>query len=209
VPPETETAHSSRQRLLEAGKTLFARLGYEQTSTAAIAREAGTSESQLMRYFHGKAGLLQTIFNEGWEALNHDVQRVVVAAANAREALIGMLETVSRTFVRDPDLAHLLMFEGRRIRGADSEIQLSEGFLEFENLLRLLIQRGKKDGTFRGGVADEAIASALLGATESMTRDRLMAQRAGKRSPISDRDVRVIFTAILDGLSAGLSSGRE
>src|SRR5436190_15910997 len=31
-------------------------------------REAGSSESQLMRYFGGKAGLLDTIFNESWAA---------------------------------------------------------------------------------------------------------------------------------------------
>ena len=60
---------ASRERLLLAAKTLFARHGYEQTSTATIAREAGSSESQLMRYFGGKAGLLDTIFNESWAAV--------------------------------------------------------------------------------------------------------------------------------------------
>jgi hypothetical protein len=38
---------SPPDRLLLAAKELFARNGYEQTSTAAIARRAGTSESQL------------------------------------------------------------------------------------------------------------------------------------------------------------------
>src|SRR5436305_3537497 len=51
----TMTSHddtqTSRGRLLTAGKGLFSRLGYEGTSTATIAREAGTSESQLVRYF--------------------------------------------------------------------------------------------------------------------------------------------------------------
>ena len=65
--PESEK--TSRDRLLSAGKTLFGRLGYEQTSTAAIAREAGTSESQLVRYFGGKSGLLEAIFNQAWEGL--------------------------------------------------------------------------------------------------------------------------------------------
>ena len=56
------TPDNSRARLLAAGKSLFARLGYEFTSTATIARDAGTSESQLIRYFGSKAGLLETIF---------------------------------------------------------------------------------------------------------------------------------------------------
>ena len=52
MPIDPDSTHTSRSRLLAAGKTLFARHGYEQASTAAIAREAGTSESQLVRYLH-------------------------------------------------------------------------------------------------------------------------------------------------------------
>ena len=63
---EGDNTQTSRMRLLNAGKTLFAKNGYEQTSTAAIARESGSSESQLIRYFGGKAGLLEAIFNESF-----------------------------------------------------------------------------------------------------------------------------------------------
>src|SRR5262249_320630 len=66
MPLDPDSTSTSRSRLLAAGKELFARHGYEQASTAAIARLAGTSESQLVRYFDGKAGLLQAIFNESW-----------------------------------------------------------------------------------------------------------------------------------------------
>jgi AcrR family transcriptional regulator len=194
-------SHSSRQRLLEAAKALFAKSGFEQTPTAAIAREAGTSESQLVRYFHNKAGLLEAIFNESWDALNHAVQQVVMAAANAREALVGVLETISAAFVRDPDLAQLFLFEGRRIRGGTSEVILSKGFIEFDKLLCILIKRGKKDGTFRDDITDQAIASALLGATEAMIRDRLIAMRAAKEEPFTNADVRAIFAAMLSGLA--------
>jgi AcrR family transcriptional regulator len=201
VPAEAEGTNSSRQRLLDAGKVLFARHGFEQAATAAIAREAGTSESQLVRYFQSKQGLLEAIFNESWVVLNHDIQQVVVAATNAREALAGVLETVTRDFTRDPDLAHLLLFEGRRIRGASSEVRLSKGFIEFENLLRVLIHRGKRDGTIRENLQETAAASALIGATEAMIRDRLIANRVGKESPFSDDDVRAVFFAFLDGMS--------
>jgi AcrR family transcriptional regulator len=197
---DPDATHTSRERLLEAGKSLFARLGYEQTSTAAIAREAGTSESQLVRYYRGKAGLLEAIFNENWRELNQHIQQVVVAATDAREALAGVLETVTEAFGRDPALAYLLLFEGRRIRGAASEIILSKGFVEFDHLLHVLIGRGKRDGTFRTDLNDNAVASALLGATESMIRDRLLAQRAGQPSPYTDQEIRATFFALLNGL---------
>src|SRR5436190_23292126 len=90
-----DTTHTSRRRLLEAGKILFARNGFEQTPTASIAREAGTSESQLVRYYRSKAGLLEAIFNDSWGPLNQHVQQVVVAATDAREALLGGLASVT------------------------------------------------------------------------------------------------------------------
>ena len=185
---------------MAAAKTLFAQHGFERTSTASIAREAGTSESQLVRYYHTKTGLLEAIFNACWQTLTPEIQQVVMGATDAREALAGVLETVTDGFGRDPDLAFLLLFEGRRVRGESSEIVLSQGFIEFANLIRLLIQRGKKDGTFRVELSDEAMASAILGATEGMIRDRVMAQRAGKADPFSVAEIRSIFLAFLTGL---------
>jgi AcrR family transcriptional regulator len=200
TPDAGDNTQTSRQRLLEAGKSLFSKLGFEQTSTAAIAREAGTSESQLVRYYRSKAGLLEAIFNQSWAELNTQIQKVVVAATDAREALVGVLECITEAFGKDAALAYLLLFEGRRIRGASSEIILSKGFMEFDNLLHVLIHRGKRDGTFRTDLSDDALASALLGATEAMIRDRLVAQRAGRPVPYSDQEIRAIFFALLHGL---------
>jgi len=134
-----DSTQTSRRRLLEAGKTLFARLGYEQASTAAIAREAGSSESQLIRYYRSKAGLLEAISDESWSALNGRIQQVVMAAPTAAEALQATAGALLEAFDGDGELAFVLLFEGRRIR--------SKGFADFENMLRILVQRGKKDGT--------------------------------------------------------------
>ena len=195
-----DSTQTSRQRLLEAGKLLFSKQGFEQTSTAAIAREAGTSESQLVRYYRSKIGLLEAIFNENWKELNYRIQQVVMAATDAREALAGVLECITEAFGKDPALAYLLLFEGRRMRGGSSEIILSKGFIEFDNLLHVLIHRGKRDGTFRTDLNDDALAAALLGATEAMVRDRLLAQRAGRPMPYGDQELRAIFLALMHGL---------
>src|SRR5438477_12068787 len=107
---DPDSTQTSRERLLEAGKSLFSKLGFEQTSTAAIAREAGTSESQLVRYYRSKVGLLEAIFNSSWAELNQQIQKVVVAATDAREALVGVLECITDAFGKDPALAYVLLF---------------------------------------------------------------------------------------------------
>jgi AcrR family transcriptional regulator len=197
--PESEK--TSRDRLLSAGKTLFGRLGYEQTSTAAIAREAGTSESQLVRYFGGKSGLLEAIFNQAWEGLNDDIRRHLAESEHGREAILRILGLVLEAFGRDHEMAFLFMFEGRRVRGND--VALSKGFLKFYELLRELIRRGQSDGSFRNDISADVLASALLGAGEGMMRDRMIGQRVGSSVVVyEDETIRRIFVAIVNGLAA-------
>ena len=200
VPADQDT--TSRQRLLAAGRTLFAQHGYEQSSTAAIAREAGTSESQLVRYFKTKAGLLEAVFNDCWLPLNREIQNRVVQATNVREALTSTLECVIEEFSKDHDAAYILLFEGRRIRGSSSEIALSSGFREFDKLLHVLIGRGKRDGTFGQEFNDQALAAALLGLAESMIRERIIAERTGEPNPFTDSEIRTVFEALMNGVAA-------
>jgi AcrR family transcriptional regulator len=197
-----ESAGTSRQRLLAAGRTLFAQHGYEQVSTSAIARQAGTSESQLIRYFSSKAGLLDAVFNDCWGPLNHEVQQRVMGAANVREALTSVLECVIEAFSKDHEAAYLLLFEGRRIRGASSEINLSTGFRQFEKLLAVLVARGKRDGTIAARFNDNAVAAALLGLAESMIRERIIAERTGAANPFTDAEIGTVFEALMNGIAA-------
>src|SRR5438477_5105318 len=104
-----DNTQTSRGRLLAAGKSLFSRLGYEQTSTAAIAREAGTSESQLVRYFGGKSGLLEAIFNDSWSGLNEAIRTHVDQSEHGREAILRVLSLVVEAFGRDHDIAFLFL----------------------------------------------------------------------------------------------------
>lgn len=193
----------SRQRLLQAAKRLMAETGYERVSTATIAREAGSSESQLIRYFGSKAGLLETIFNDSWGPLNTQIAPLVAAAPSAREAMITLLSTIITAFDRDPDLARLLLFEGRRVRGDSPEILITQGFRDFAALVLRLIQRGQKDGGFSRALRPQAIVSALLGAAEGMMRDRLVAAQLKQPAPFPETHIRAVFSALISGLGPG------
>ena len=192
---------SSRIRLLKAGKGLFARLGYENTSTAAVAHEAGTSESQLVRYFGSKAGLLEAIFDEAWRPLNARVHDLLADAGSGRAAVAGVLSAVLSAFHRDDQLATIFLFEGRRIRGGDAGVKLSSGFVEFSDIIHRLIKRGQKDGSFASGFDSTALAAALMGAAEAMVRERVVAKRNRTSATFSDKQVQRIFEAMLDGFA--------
>ncbi|MEO8381429.1 MAG: helix-turn-helix domain-containing protein [Acidobacteriota bacterium] len=188
-------------RLLNAGKMLFAKSGYEQTSTAAIAREAGSSESQLIRYFGGKAGLLEAIFNESWMALHPLMAQRVESSAHGREAILGLLVLMMQAFSRDHDIAFLFLFEGRRIRGHVAEVLLSKGFGEFLRVLDDQIKRGQADGSFRSDIHPSVLSSAMLGAAEGMVRDRILSERNRLEHPFNDDDLFRTFSALVDALA--------
>lgn len=197
---DLDATHSAKSRLIAAAKTLFAQNGYEQTSTSSIAREAATSESQLVRYFGTKAGLLEAVFDASWMGLHQRVLTATATAPTARGALQAILNIIIESFSRDPEIGYLLLFEGRRIRGPEHEIFLSRGFRQFSALLHQVIERGIQDGSLRGGVSVPALTSALLGAAEGMMRDILTAIRAGDPLPFSQDEVREVFETILGGV---------
>src|SRR5437588_5335062 len=115
APPAKPSVPSSHDRILAAAKRLFAQRGYENTATVAIARLAGISESQLMKHFGSKEGLLEAIFDEGWTALaSHvtDLENV----ASPRDKLRMLLDLMLAGMERDAELKLLILLEGRRIR---------------------------------------------------------------------------------------------
>jgi AcrR family transcriptional regulator len=195
-----DSTQTSRSRMLHAGKMLFARNGYEQTSTAAIAREAATSESQLVRYFGGKAGLLEAIFNESWAPLNDRVRAGLPNAPNAKAAIEVILASLIEVFGKDHDLAFLFLFEGRRVRSSRSEILLSKGFVDFYSTICRLVEKGQQDGSIRKDLHRIAIASAVMGAAEGMIRDLFVAERSSQPRPFSDEAIQQVFSALLGAL---------
>jgi TetR/AcrR family transcriptional regulator, fatty acid metabolism regulator protein len=199
--PDLDNTQTSRGRLLTAGKTLFARNGYEQTSTAAIARSAGSSESQLIRYFGGKAGLLEAIFNESWSGLNEFVEQHIASSSHGRDAIIRILSLMIQAFSRDQEAAFLFLFEGRRMRGNSQEVTVSEGFRKFLELIDALIEQGKQDGSFPADGNTKVLASAMLGCAEGMIRDRILAERNREPNPYDDQVILRTFTAMANGLA--------
>jgi TetR/AcrR family fatty acid metabolism transcriptional regulator len=52
---------TTKTRIIESAKKLFAEQGYQKTTIVDISRQAGLSEAALYEYFQGKEDLLLTI----------------------------------------------------------------------------------------------------------------------------------------------------
>ena len=208
MQPQPSSGSPSRERLLQAAKRLFAAQGYEQTATSAIAREAGTSESQLMRYFGGKVGLLQALFDAAWIDLNARVKRATEAAPSNRDSILSALQTVSGVLARDPDLATLFLFEGRRLRGPRPRVHVSKGSIAFAELLKGGVRKAQTAREINPALDAGAITSSLIGAAEALIRDRLFSRSVGSRG-FAEREFRRTLEAMLDGFAPGNARPRR
>ena len=190
------TAPSSHDRILQSAKSLFAGRGYENTSTVAVARQAGTSESQLMKHFGSKEGLLESIFEEAWQRVNAAAQPVVASAASPAEKLNALVSLMLTAFERDPDLKLLMLLEGRRIRKEGRLVMLTAGFREFVRALDSVLDQMRRAGQLRPGFPADAVRSALMGVFEGLHRDQLLARRLGFPARYTAKDVRRVFSAV-------------
>lgn len=178
-PEPLKTGFSTHERILRVAKTLFANRGYEHTSTSAIARQAGTSESQLMKHFGSKAGLLEAIFIEGWTQITEESRVAMQNSSSPLEKLLTLSRCVLQHLERDPELKLLFLLEGRRIRKEGQMVALTEGFLGYVRLVDGVLQEMSAAKMLRPNLNPQAVRSALMGMLEGLLRDRFLAERLG------------------------------
>jgi AcrR family transcriptional regulator len=197
--PPTGLLTPSRERIREAAKVLFADRGYELSSTATICRLAGTSESQLIKHFGNKQGLLEAVFQCAWEQINPAVRLATESMSSGRQKFQVLVEMVLTFLGKDEQLRKLFLLEGRRIRSDGKQVVLVPGFLEFVKIVDGILQELAEQGEL--AVPPQALRSAIMGAIEGMLRDKILASSMGFPADFSDADVRslcfVFFNASL------------
>jgi len=180
---------SARERIMKVAKELFAARGYEHTSTSAIARQAGTSESQLMKHFGSKAGVLEAIFSEGWAKITEEAGRAASEASGNADKLLRISQAFVAVLERDAQLKLLMLLEARRSRGESQRVALTEGFLGFVGLLDGILSEMRTRNELREGLQPDTVRSALMGMLEGMLRDRLLAERLGYPAQFGEEQI--------------------
>jgi TetR/AcrR family fatty acid metabolism transcriptional regulator len=160
-------------------------------------RQAGSSESQLVKYFGGKDGLLEAIFTQFWQKITWRARQALAEQALTSGKLIALMEAMLSELEADADLKVLTLVEGRRLRKDGRMALLDPGFLEFVRLLDNALQEMRDLGELRSGVNLEGARSALMGAVEGLLRDQLLAQRDGYRARYNANELRETFQDVV------------
>src|SRR5438046_7823455 len=98
--PDTATASSTRDRLIQTGMKLFWEKGYGSTSVADLLQAAGVNSGSLYHFFPGKQDLLVAVLEAyrrgigdmllapAWQGVDDPIGRVFALLARYRQGIV-------------------------------------------------------------------------------------------------------------------------
>jgi AcrR family transcriptional regulator len=98
-----------RQRFLGSALRLFAANGVQDTSTAAIAQDAGTAAGTLFLYFPTKQDLLHDLILEVSRAQSDFIKRLLEPSSSARETFLTIWDGSLRWFMANKEAYQYVM----------------------------------------------------------------------------------------------------
>jgi AcrR family transcriptional regulator len=183
--------------MIAVAKRLFSTSGYENTTTVAIARDARTSESQLVKHFGSKEGLLEAIFELGWGTLRMQMTTLQTIASPRRQ-IKALMHMVVQLFAGDTELRDLMLLEGRRIRREGRMIMLTRSYTEFVQLVDTLVQKAQTESPQE--YSPQLIRSSLIGMFEGLLRDMVLNERYGYPAGYTFADAEKFVGDLIDRL---------
>lgn len=133
-PSELET----RERILSAAQKLFARKGYDATTTKDLASTAKVAEGTLFRHFNNKKAILVEVATQGWVEILTDLLMELSEMANYR-AIAPLLRKRMANLHKNGDMMRVCFMEAQfhpelqeRIQGEviDKMTDVAEAFFQ-------------------------------------------------------------------------------
>ena len=101
---KTDKRLKSEQAILEAAKSLFARKGFDATTSKEIAREADLAEGLIFRYFVDKKGLLQELMQQWFDKNLYELSLLPEDSNNLKNGLYILLSWIFKSYYNNFEL---------------------------------------------------------------------------------------------------------
>lgn len=137
-------AASTRDRILAAAVSVFARQGYHGTSVDDIVQEAGSSKGEFYFHFANKEALFLAIVEQFASDLIVAVYDAL-KAASGRERVRAAVEAGVKAFAQEPALAKIFLVEAVGLNPS-FEAKRREIYGAFAKLIRKYLDAAVEDG---------------------------------------------------------------
>ncbi|HEY1425609.1 MAG TPA: TetR/AcrR family transcriptional regulator [Caulobacteraceae bacterium] len=190
---------ATRRRVLDAARTLFEEVGYEEATVRLIARRAGVSVGSVFTSFSSKSHVLSEVMAERLTELYADLERVVPHLRGSTADRCRSLFAVFYDF--EFRRLHLFLayvaaaFDWR----ADPALPAIGANPRLRGMLLSCLTEGQAQGDVRADADLELAADLLIAAYAWNYRLAAQGAQAVQLTQLFDRQVGVIF----DGLTPG------
>ncbi len=170
-PPETET----RTRILKSALRLFAKLGYDGTTTRELAESAGIAEGTLFRYFPNKKAILIEVATQGWVEILTDLL-TELSEMGSYKAVAQVMRRRMLNLHKNADMLKVCFMEAQFHPELRDRIQL-EVINKMTDVAEVFFQSAMDQGIYRR-MNPKIVARVFLGmfAVAGFSQDTIMGE---------------------------------
>ena len=135
------------QRILAAAQHLFARKGFEKTTTRQLAEAAGVAEGTVFRHFESKKAILVAVVTQGWSELLTDLL-TELSEMGSYKAVAKVMRRRMLNLNQQADLMRVCFMEAQFHPDLRDRIQ-AEVITKMTGVVEAFIQTGIDRGIYR------------------------------------------------------------
>jgi AcrR family transcriptional regulator len=164
----------TRERLLAAARSVFARRGFHGASVEEIASEAGFSTGALYSNFDGKEDLFLVLMEREIDEHAGEIARAVRERSSVAERAQGGARQWMTMIEREPDALLLFMeFWAYGVRDAQVRPKVAARFAQMRRVLTSLIAEGVREFDLELALPAEELAVAIDALADGIARQKL------------------------------------
>jgi len=172
-PSEGET----RSRILQAAQRLFARRGFDGTTTHDLAEAAGVAEGTLFRHFENKKAILVEVVTQGWVEILTDLL-TELSEMGSYKAIAQVMKKRMLNLHQNADLLRVCFMEAQFHPDLRDRIQ-AEVIVKMTDVAEAFFQTAMERGIYRT-MNPRVVAQVFLGmfTVAGFSRDTLMPEQS-------------------------------
>jgi AcrR family transcriptional regulator len=155
-PTEAET----QTRILKAARKLFARRGFEGTTTRDLAQEAGVAEGTLFRHFENKKAILVEVATQGWVEILTDLL-TELSEMGSYKAIAQVMRRRMMNLHQNADLLRVCFMEAQFHPDLQERIQ-TDVIVKMTDVAEAFFQTAMDQGIYRR-MNPRVVAQVFLG----------------------------------------------
>src|SRR6202165_3661254 len=165
---------NTRERLLAAARSVFARSGFHGASVEEIASKAGFSTGALYSNFDGKEDLFLVLMEREIDEHAREISEAVRARASVAERATGGARRWMTMIEREPELLLLLMeFWAYGVRDAEIRPKVAAQFAHMREVLTRLIAESVREFDLELDIPAEQLGIAIHALADGIAPQKL------------------------------------